>query len=65
MKHGLNLQQIKAMVKRHYLNALHPEGTPEADMVSLINEIMRLRGILSRSNLKMEMLRGAKAKVEL
>lgn len=51
MRNGLNLQDLGKIVKRHYLNnMLHPDGTPEGDMILLVNEIMRLRGILKKSN---------------
>jgi hypothetical protein len=46
MRHGLNLEQIRKICKKHYLAMLHIEGTIEADMVALVNEIMRLREIL-------------------
>lgn len=46
MRHGLNLEQIRKICKKHYLAMLHIEGTIEADMVALVNEILRLRQIL-------------------
>ena len=48
MRHGLNLEQIRKICKKHFLAMLHIEGTIEADMVSLVNEILRLRGIMKK-----------------
>lgn len=51
MRHGLNLKQLQEICKKHYLAMLHIEGTIEADMVSLVNEILRLRGLLKAHNI--------------
>jgi len=48
MRHGLNLGQLRKICKKHFLAMLHIEGTIEADMVSLVNEILRLRGIMKK-----------------
>ena len=65
MRHGLNLEQIRKICKKHYLAMLHIEGTIEADMVALVNEILRLRQILKVHKIPTDYYKKPKATQEL
>ena len=36
-------KECRAIAKKWFLSMLHPEGTIEADMIKLLNEVSKLR----------------------